>query len=129
VIRTTSGLLLAAALLVADWAWAGPDSLQEAISIRTEQAPALCRLLALEREMAALIQESGQTPKEFLSRSADDPDPKVKRAMEITGEIDAIGRAQAARTRRLESLMGSLTQDEKQAFQREHRAQLDRCSR
>ena len=120
-------LLLAAGLLLTSTGWANPESLREAISIRTEQGPSLCRLLALEREMASLIKESGQAPKEFLSRSADDPDPKVKRAMEVAREVEEIGRAQTTKTQRLRTLVGALTQEEKQEFQREHRAQFERC--
>ena len=77
-------ILVIAALFLAQASLAGADALQGALSLWNEQLPSMCRLLALEREMAKVIKDSGQAPKKFLSRSADDPDPKVRRAMEIT---------------------------------------------
>jgi len=120
-------VVIAAALFVARTASAGPDGFQEALSIWKEQLPAFCQLLALEREMVAVIKESGQAPKEFLSRSADDPDPRVQQVMKITREVEVVSRAQAAKTQRLEGVVATLTEKERQEFQRAQRTQLNRC--
>ena len=120
-------LISAAFLVLAPSCWADPESLREAHAIRKEQAPSLCRMIALERELGVLVRDSRQTPQEFFSRSADDPDPGVKRAMSITRQIQELTRSEAERSQKLKVLAPRLTPEEKQEFQRELRLQLDSC--
>jgi hypothetical protein len=117
--------LVLTAALVLTTAHAG--SLQEAIQIREELAPVLCRLRTLERDMRAIIQASGQTPHAFFARSSDDPDPRVQQAMAITREIQALGDDNAKALKRARELVASLSPADRDTLADISRQASERC--